>query len=143
MEQIHFNYEQTIDRVKHVIRNFHCRDLRGTFKRMLARCKFCKKSKVKPRTGNFTVIVYNTTIEIPVLSPCFTTVTMHILISPTGARSLFGRHGIRSIYLLIIIEMLTGCFQFEYIDRITSDCFKFAFVNFTTEMARVPPEGHL
>ena len=67
---------------------------------------------------------------------------MHIcgpfLVSPTGARSQWGRRGIRHIFILVIIDMLSGSFEFEFLDRVTSDCFKLAMVNFTTDLAKVP-----
>ena len=72
------------------------------------------------------------------ITPGWPCISMGFSGSLTGARSQFLRRGIRNIFVLVIIYMLTGCYEFEYLDRVTADCFKLALVNFTTELERVP-----
>ena len=44
--QKHHGFEATLARIDHQVWRFAMRDLRGTFKKLLARCKFCKKTKL-------------------------------------------------------------------------------------------------
>ena len=96
------------------------KDMRGNFKRLLARCKFCKKTKVNQRTGNFTVVVHNPRRVLPEFTPCFSTVGMHLcgpfMVTPTGARSQWGRRGLRRIFALVVIDLLTGVYELDFLD---------------------------
>ena len=57
--QKHHGYDATRARLKNQVWRLHMKDLRGNFKKLLARCKFCKKTKVNIRTGNFTVVIHS------------------------------------------------------------------------------------
>ena len=54
------------------------------------------------------------------------------------ARSQWGRRGIRQIFILVIIDMLSGLFEFDFLERVTSDCLRLAMVNFTSDLEKVP-----
>ena len=55
-----------------------------------------------------------------------------------GARTQWGRRGLRRIYALIIIDLLTGVFEFDFLDKVNSDSIKLALNSFSSDQEKVP-----
>ena len=55
-----------------------------------------------------------------------------------GARALWGRRGFRRIYALIFIDLLTGVFEFDLMDKVNSNSIKLALNSFSSDQEKVP-----
>ena len=55
-----------------------------------------------------------------------------------GARSQWGRRGLRRIYALVIIDLLTGVYEFDFLDKVNTDSIKLAMNSFSSDQEKVP-----
>ena len=55
-----------------------------------------------------------------------------------GARAQWGRRGFRRIYALIFIDLLTGVFEFDLMDKVNSNSIKLALNSFSSDQEKVP-----